>query len=295
MATCGDHDFETSLSAHQESIWSDWDAALPDHLHHYTSLTGMRGILETGVCWATDIRHMNDTTEATYAVNLVQEVLTRRGDKLSVGLLDNFREHGGMPGYGTEWFRYAVCFCATRDLLSQWRGYTREGEGVALVIPMTALRQYAGQEFALLRVCYDRQQQIYAVNSLLDRATTLWNDSPPRTQAEANNLLAITGYILVQVLLRLKHPDFAEEHEWRVLLITWAAEHAAVLRHRTRNGQQVPYVEWRFRREYLDEVLIGPGPFGMEEALPREILAANGLEHVVVSRSRIPLQSDNAT
>jgi hypothetical protein len=71
----GDHDFEASLSAYQEAIWHDWDAALPDHLHHYTSLTGMRGILKTRVCWATDIRHMNDITEATYAVDLVQGCL----------------------------------------------------------------------------------------------------------------------------------------------------------------------------------------------------------------------------
>jgi hypothetical protein len=290
MAMPGDHHFESSLSAHQESIWRDWDAALPDHLHHYTSLSGMRGVLETGVCWATDIRHMNDAMEATYAGNLVQEVLARRGDKLSEGLLDSFRLHGGMPGYGTEWFRFAVCFCATRDLLSQWRGYTRPGDGVALVIPVAPLRQNAGHEFALLRVCYDRQQQGDAINSLLDRATALWNESPPSTKAEADALLGITGYILIQLLLRLKHPGFAEEHEWRAQLITWAAEHATVLCHRTRHGQEVPYVEWRFRREYLEEVLIGPGPFGMEEALPRQILAANGLEHVVVSRSRIPLQ-----
>ena len=263
MTTRREHDFETGLNAHQESIWRDWDAALPDHLHHYTSLTAMRGILEAGVCWATDIRHMNDTTEATYAVNLVKEVLVRRGDQLSEGLLDNFREHGGIPGYGTEWFRYAVCFCATRDLISQWRGYTPEGEGVALVIPTAALRQYAGHEFALLRVCYHREQQIDSVNSLLDRATALWNESPPGTKAEADQLLGITGYILIQLLLRLKHPEFAEEHEWRTVLITWAAEDVTVLRHRTRNGQQVPYVEWRFRPTYLDEVLIGPGPFGM--------------------------------
>src|ERR1041385_184368 len=60
MVARGQQDFEANLNAHQESLWHDWDAALPDHLYHYTALTGMQGILEAGVCWATDIRHMND-------------------------------------------------------------------------------------------------------------------------------------------------------------------------------------------------------------------------------------------
>ena len=111
MVARGQQDFEANLNAHQESLWHDWDAALPDHLYHYTTLTGMQGILEAGVCWATDIRHMNDTTEGTYAVDLVQEVLAGRTDVLSRGLLENFRQRGGMPGNGTEWFQYAVCFC----------------------------------------------------------------------------------------------------------------------------------------------------------------------------------------
>ena len=45
-----------------------------------------------------------------------------------------------------------------------------------------------------------------------------------------------------------------------------------------------------FGERIWTEELIGPGPFGMEEKLPRRILAANGLEYVAVSRSKIPLQ-----
>ena len=290
MVARGQQDFEANLNAHQESLWHDWDAALPDHLYHYTTLTGMQGILEAGVCWATDIRHMNDTTEGTYAVDLVQEVLAGRTDVLSRGLLENFRQHGGMPGNGTEWFQYAVCFCGARDLLSQWRGYTREGAGVALAIPAASLLPYAGHEFALLRVCYDRQHQIDAINSLLDCASALWDKLPPHTKAQADNLLGITGYIAIQLLLRLKHPQFEEEHEWRVLLISWAAEHAAILRHRLRSDHEVPYIDWPFRPAYLDEVLIGPGPFGMDEPVPRGILDATGFGHVPITCSGIPLR-----
>jgi magnesium chelatase family protein len=110
--------------------------------------------------------------------------------------------------------------------------------------------RYAGHEFALLRVCYDRQRQIEAINSLLDCASALWDKWPPATKAQADNLLGIAGYIAIQLLLRLKHPQFEEEHEWRVLLISWAAEHAAILRHRQRSDHEVPYIDRPFRGKH---------------------------------------------
>jgi hypothetical protein len=204
-------DFETILKDHQESLCHNWDAIPPDRLYHYTTLSGMRGILETGVFWASDIRHMNDSTESTYAADFVKQVLAGRRDRLSEGLLENFRQHGGIPGGGTEWFPFAVCFCGTRDFLSQWRGYTREGEGVAVAVPFAALRPYAGHELALVRVCYEPRQQRDAINSLMDCATVMWNEAPPHTKPEADCLLGITGYILIQLLLGLKNPDFFEE------------------------------------------------------------------------------------
>jgi len=128
------------------------------------------------------------------------------------------------------------------------------------------------------------------VKSLLDRAVALLNETPPSTREDADAILGATGYILIQAMLRLKHPQFFEEDEWRVLLITWVQEHRSLLRYRTRNGQQVPYIEWTFRREYLDEVIIGPGPFSMDEAELREVFAAYGIGNTAVSHSRIPLR-----
>jgi hypothetical protein len=40
---------------------------LDDLIYHYTGLRGLIGIVESGKIWATDIRFLNDTGEATYA------------------------------------------------------------------------------------------------------------------------------------------------------------------------------------------------------------------------------------
>jgi hypothetical protein len=128
------------------------------------------------------------------------------------------------------------------------------------------------------------------VNNFMDWALALWNKTVRQTEAEANEFLGNVGYILIEMMLRFKNPGFAQEDEWRVLLITWAQENQNLVRHRNRSGGQVPYIDWAFRPEYMDEVLIGPGPYGMNEEMPHEILAGCGMAHVPITHSTIPLR-----
>jgi hypothetical protein len=176
-----------------------------------------------------------------------------------------------------------------KDLLSQWRGYTSHAEGIALAIPFAALRKYAGREFALIRVLYDERHQRQIVHTFMDRAVELWQRFRPQTQPNADNFLGIVGRCLIELMLSFKNPAFSDEHEWRAPLIAWAQEQGTLLRHHNRNGDQVPHIELPFQAEYLDGVLIGPGPYGMDEAIPRQILTSCGMGHVPVSRSAISL------
>lgn len=216
----------------------------------------MRGILETKTFWATDVRFMNDRTEGTYAYDAVRDALSSRNDILSAELRYIFDKHGSIPGAGTDWFRYAVCLCGTTDLLSQWVGYTRKEEGVALVIPSSALIPRAGRAFALIRVLYEPKHQIEKINSFLDHAVGVWSAFAPETKQEADAFLGIVGYVLIQLMLRFKNPKFEKENEWRVLLIALAREKTERVRYRCRNGQEIPYIDVPFHADYLSQVLI---------------------------------------
>ena len=44
-------------------------------LYHYTSLQGLMGIIESRKLRASDVRYMNDSTELTYALNLLQNAI----------------------------------------------------------------------------------------------------------------------------------------------------------------------------------------------------------------------------
>jgi hypothetical protein len=49
--------------------------ALMDTLFHYTSATGLRGILQSLSLWASDLRFLNDAQEAIYALDLVVDAV----------------------------------------------------------------------------------------------------------------------------------------------------------------------------------------------------------------------------
>jgi hypothetical protein len=184
---------DAALHEYDISLWDAYDKLHPEHLYRYTSLTALRGILGAKSMWATDVRYMNDFSEGNYAWTVVATALRKRDDFLSVAVRDTFEPSGGIPGFGTEWFRYAVCFCSARDLLSQWISYTPRGAGVAMGLQFGALLPYAGKEFALVRVLYDEQEQVNMVYRLIDSALDVWHDSPPSGQAEAEDLLGALG------------------------------------------------------------------------------------------------------
>jgi hypothetical protein len=45
-------------------------------LYHYTTIEGLKGILESEEIWATDVDYLNDGSEYVYAERFIEDVLT---------------------------------------------------------------------------------------------------------------------------------------------------------------------------------------------------------------------------
>jgi len=227
---------------------------------------------------------MNDNTEQHYAWCIALDVLAGRCDFLSKEIYYILEQAGGIPGLEDEVFRYAVCFCGRRDSINQWKEYTRKGNGVALSIPFSALRQKAeALDCALIRAVYDVDCQATAVRSFMDHVLVSWEEFRPDTKAAQDQFLGYIGGGLIQLMFRFKNPDYRREDEWRALLIE--GPHPLGLKHLKRNGKLIPYMEWSFRPDYFDGIMTGPEPYGADETRVKEILAGSPLESVSVSRS----------
>lgn len=61
----------------------------PERLYHYTSIDGLKGILDSRCLWASQIHFLNDTKEFNYSFDILMELIS--------GLKANLQRKRGIP------------------------------------------------------------------------------------------------------------------------------------------------------------------------------------------------------
>jgi len=183
-------------------------------LFHYTSPEGFIGIVSNRSLWASDMLSLNDASEMTYPQEIIKETVAG-SDRLP----EQYRER--FITQLTEYmFRidapYVACFCQEPDLLSQWRGYGRLGEGFALGFGVGWLLSLDNIGFQLQRVIYDRDQQNHLVARFLDHVAELIS-AETFSDDEQKHIWQTAAMSLSSWVTMFKHPGFREENEWRVV------------------------------------------------------------------------------
>lgn len=225
------------------------EAPLPPAVYHYTDASGLQGILSTGVLWATDYRYLNDSSELRYIFRLAtQAVESQLRSKNHGALAEAFLEYVSTtaPPYGDTVY-YLCCFSESDNSLSQWRAYGgRQGfslcfPGDITLVDITAMTrrpprfpnmpqpvvgqgQSAG--VTLLRVDYDTHRHVEYVTRLIAELLELCESEHMRSYTDPQLAIShITPFYFAQLeraSYRFKHPDFADEREWR--LVSWAKQ-----------------------------------------------------------------------
>jgi hypothetical protein len=113
-------------------------AYIQPELFHYTTVEGLKGIIESNSLWATSAYHLNDSSEIEYGCHLVTDILDewvkanqQPGTAPTIPLLalDLVKDSFGQPfsRVGRHVGIYVSCFCDNGNLLSQWRAYGQSG------------------------------------------------------------------------------------------------------------------------------------------------------------------------
>lgn len=107
----------------------------PSIIYHYTDDVGLRGILETGCIWLTDIFNLNDPSELSHGFSQVVNIMNSKAfhgpppSKLFAQQVEAFLTQGGI---GAAAHYFVGSFSSTGDDLGQWRAYADNGRGYAL-------------------------------------------------------------------------------------------------------------------------------------------------------------------
>jgi hypothetical protein len=199
----------------QNEIWKEYDEYQPTELYHYTSGSGLKGIIQNRQLWCTDVRHVNDPREGDHGMAVIRSVLTRKSVyKKFVEVVSSSTSLFGMK---MNWTGYIACFCSAGESFQMWRDYACEGTGYALVFDYKSLFAgcQEGKDYTLFRVLYDRSMQIRNVEQILDRAIHLERELDIR-RFDRDRFWMAVEFALAVCAIRFKDSDWSREQEFRL-------------------------------------------------------------------------------
>jgi hypothetical protein len=194
---------------------------VPPVIYHYTDSGGLRGIIETGRLWLSDVFSMNDSSELNHGflifLNALEVKAVSHNAQLFAKRLWDFRNRIGIEKIGN----YFTCsFSKAGNDLGQWRAYADNGRGYVLGFDTTQLEAaftLAGKPgFAeTTPLAYDdaRLDQIHC--QIVDKLFQFLS-LPCNPAAESAWYTEVTLKAL-EAALHFKHPAYINEQEYRFL------------------------------------------------------------------------------
>jgi hypothetical protein len=276
----------------------------PPIIYHYTNAAGLRGILESGRLWLSDIFTMNDPSELKHGVSQAGELLRARaasGPPETKRFARDFTDFYERAMVDTA--HYFVCsFSSDGDDLGQWRAYADDGRGYSLGFDgkkledaFTKLNGTPIENNCTFAVSYDVAELRQIHGEFIDAMFGLI--SLPR--GRGMNSESITQYMVelstrvsVNVLasaLFFKHDAYRNEKEFRFLEIHSAGDtRPPEVKERSRGGTTVRYRELDWRRvclEALKRIVVGPAA---DPQMAHDHLAEFKVSDVSVEPSKVP-------
>ena len=248
----------------------------PPIIYHYTNDMGLRGILESGCFWLTDVFDLNDPSELNHGFSQAVKVLNARAatgppeTPRFARLFEAFAREGAVQKIA----HFFVCsFSAHKDDLGQWRAYADNGRGYAMAFDAKTLEQAFVAESTMpmlsngtFPVLYDDARLAEIYGQLVNEAFPLislprgQNLQGPVINAYISQLDFWLTYYAVQAMLYFKHEAYKTEEEYRFLQIHRADEEPPV-RFRQRPYSLVRYREFEWKGKVstaLKQIVTGP-------------------------------------
>ena len=246
-------------------------------IYHYTNDAGLRGILETGKLWLTDMFNLNDPSELSHGLSPMVNILNSKAvdgppeSKVFAQAIEPILRRGGYK----EFAHYFLCsFSSAGDDLGQWRAYADNGCGYALGFDagelVAAFQRPGGTPItnnATFPITYDDGKCAELHKQIVERMFHLISLPYGRGLESAviskymSNLYAFLAMHTLLGGLIFKHEAYKNEKEFRFLEMHDAGVPPPEVKVRTRADALIKYREFDWRSSApgaLKKIVIGP-------------------------------------
>lgn len=274
-------------------------------VYHYTDDRGLKGILESGCLWLTDIFSLNDPSELRHGLSRAQRVLDH---KAATGPAESrlfARLFGSLDRGIPRSAHYFSCSLSEhRDDLGQWRAYADDGRGYALGFDINALEvpfarnhKTPTSEPGTFPLTYrdstldDIHQQL--IDKMFDLIPLAHARGLPDEVKKAYLALLATELAsrALHAVLFFKHEAYINEREYRFLEVH-RADAPPSHKLRSRPDSLIRYREFDWKstaKAAIKEILVGPASDPIKAIrFAHDCVDEFGIGKIQIARSDIP-------
>jgi hypothetical protein len=197
-------------------------------LWHYTTGHGLKGIIESGTIYSTQVSCLSDSSEIRYAASFFKSALNSlltksAGDPIVESLLKKYltllEEQPDRPNHAPSPF-FVSCFSAQEDDLSQWRSYGGGENGYAIGFRGPGLLGVPNS--LLVRVSYDKAAHEKIASEVAEATVRFFRDGLEQKRSESAEIwegefLEKWDTLITYLAPLVKDPGFSSENEFRIV------------------------------------------------------------------------------
>lgn len=225
-------------------------------VYKYTTYKTFRKIIENKSIRLTDIKQSNDKSELKLMYNVIKDVYIEEykacatKENLSLVSKKDLRDYISKNVKYLDSLedsihtQYVSCFSEDGDMLSQWRGYGKDGKGVSIGFNSKCFKNDSG--FMLDRVRYRIAEQKALLRELVKSEVEKMSAFITKNKSIDDYPIydLYLGYsIILTKGVFIKNNFFKEEKEWRIGY--WY-------------NDSKKYFEYPFNNDDIYEIIIGP-------------------------------------
>lgn len=277
-------------------------------IYHYTKPEKLLNILSGENIRFSNALYLNDKEEIAYSYRLIVKLIDKT-EGLNPDLFIKIKKHfsnkykhivDGDNDFVNKLEYFTTSFSTESDNLTLWNNYAKGKNYTGYNIGFNKqklIKEMSENDYLPIygSVIYDKQKQIKIIHAIFKKWNSLFEKELKCKKSNEVKLFDIL-FELIDILsivsIFFKNPQFKNEHEYRIVIVNvFGAENSKATSIVEKNGLFVPYLEYKFSKNSVVSVNIGPT---FDENIfytsTNRMLLNFGYCDKQVNRSKIPLR-----